>query len=118
MANRKEIDLNEVERLAGLGLSHEQICTSMDISPATFYRRKQESERFESAIKRGKAASQTIVANKLFELSRKGNLGAIIWWEKTRLGYSDSVKNEHSGSIGVFTVDIGGEIAGDSDETE
>jgi predicted DNA-binding protein (UPF0251 family) len=45
-----QIDLAEVERLASLGLSQEQIADSLGISNTTFYARKRESEEFAQAV--------------------------------------------------------------------
>jgi hypothetical protein len=90
MAGRKpiEIDLAKVERLAGLGLSERQICDSLGISEATLGRRKHFDD-FEGALKKGKARAIANVANRLYELCKEGNTTAIIWFEKTRSGFSD-----------------------------
>jgi len=89
MAKRKEIDIKEVERLSGLGLTEEQISLSLGISVDTFGRRKSSVAEFAEAIKRGKTKAADVVSSKLMDLIKRGNLGAIIWYEKTRLGYSD-----------------------------
>jgi len=81
---RKEIDIAEVERLAGIGLTDIQICYSLGVSDETLRRRKIESVEFVEAIKRGKAAALNIVSSKLMELCNEGNLGAIVWYDKTR----------------------------------
>ncbi len=86
---RISVDLSEVERLAGLGLTQEELCANLGISVDTLENRIKENSDFSDAIKRGKANSAEIVSNKLFELCKKGNLGAIIWYEKTRRGLSD-----------------------------
>jgi DNA invertase Pin-like site-specific DNA recombinase len=112
MAGRKPIEINlaEVERLAGLGLTEAEICTSLGISQRTLERRKAESGIFGEALKKGKTATQVVVANKLVELCKKGNLGAIIWWEKTRLGYSETIKQEQTineSGVRVYLPDNG-----------
>lgn len=84
-----EINLKEVERLSGLGLTQEEISLALGISESTLYNRKRESEVFTDAIKRGKAKASEVVSNKLMGLCKQGNLGAIIWYEKTRRGLSD-----------------------------
>lgn len=38
------------------------------------------------ALEKGRAEAERQVANRLFQLCMKGNLGALIWWEKTRSG--------------------------------
>lgn len=106
MAGRKPIliDLDEVKRLAGLGLSEAQICTSLGISEDTLGRRKKDSADFADALKSGKVAAQVTVGTELMKLIKKGNLGAISWYEKTRLGYSEKVQTEHSGKLEIEYV--------------
>lgn len=90
---RTKIDINvaDVERLAGLGLTQAEICTSLGISERTLYRRKRDMAVVADAIKRGQAKTAETVSNWLFELCKKRNLGAIIWFEKTRRGLSERV---------------------------
>jgi hypothetical protein len=85
---RIEIDLAEVERLAGLGLSEKQICESLGFSVRTIERRKAD-ENFRAALNKGKSRAIAKVANWLYELCAEKNLGAIVWYEKTRSGFSD-----------------------------
>lgn len=86
------IDVAEVERLAGLGLTQREICAALNISQATLNRRQIDSEDFESAMERGKASTAKEVANFLFEACKRKNVAAIIWYEKTRRGLSDKVQ--------------------------
>lgn len=94
-----EIDIAEVERLAGLGLTQEEIALSLGISERTLYENKAKSAEFAEAIKSGKAKTKRTVTNKLMEKIEDGDLGAIIWYEKTRLGFNDKVVNSHEGEI-------------------
>lgn len=96
-----DIDLEEVETLAGLGLDHDEIALSLGISEATLYRRKSDSDSFERAIKSGKAKAKRKVTSKLMEKIEAGDLGAIIWYEKTRLGFSEKIVNAHEGGVKV-----------------
>lgn len=88
---RVEIDMAEVERLAGLGLTQEEIATSLGFSERTFRNRKKDSAAFADAIKRGKASAAEEISNQLFEKAKTGDLGAIIWYEKTRCGRTDKL---------------------------
>ncbi len=91
---RKKIELNdsEVERLAGLGLTQGEIAIQLGISQDTLDRRKAENADIAEAIKKGQIAANEKVSNKLMTLIERGNLGAIIWYEKTRRGLSDRVE--------------------------
>ena len=96
-----EIDLNLVEQYAGEGLSEAEICDCLGISVPTLERRKKDSEDFVSALKRGKSNAKRMVANKLFEKCKDGDLGAIIWFEKTRSGFTDKTEQNHTGQIKI-----------------
>lgn len=83
------IDLVEVERLAGLGLSPAEIAVTLGVCEKTIARRKKDSAAFASAIQKGRAKAAAVVSNKLFKLCDQGHLNAIIWYEKTRRGLSE-----------------------------
>ena len=97
---RIEIDISRVEELAAQGLSQAEICLVLGISEGTLYSRKRENEVFGEAIKRGKAKAASEIANTLYMMAKRGDLGAIIWYEKTRRGLSDRQAIEHSGGEG------------------
>ena len=106
MMGRKkiEIDIAEVERLAGLGLTQEEIALSLGISIRTLERRKDEMAVLTEAIKRGQTLANTEVANVLFDKAKAGDMTAVIWWEKTRAGRSDKVAVDHSGKVEIEYV--------------
>lgn len=93
---RIDIDIDRVAELAGRGLSQAEICLMIGISESTLYRRKTDLEVLTEAIKRGRAVAADEVSNKLYEMAIGGDLGAIVWWEKTRRGLSDKQQIEHS----------------------
>lgn len=95
-----EIDLDRVAKLAGRGLTQAEIATSLGISERTLRSRKVESAEFAAAIEKGKVDAAETIANRLFTLAEKGNLGAIIWYEKTRRGLSEKVLQEITGKNG------------------
>jgi transcriptional regulator with XRE-family HTH domain len=92
---RIEIDIREVERLAGLGLTQEEIALSLGVSLATITRRSRDSDDFDEAIKRGSARALGEVANALFQRAIRGDISAAIWWEKTRAGRSEKNVNQN-----------------------
>jgi len=87
-----QIDFSEVERLSGIGLSNKEVANALGIAEATLYRRKQDNESFESALKKGRAKAAADIANAVYENAMKGNITAQIWYEKTRRGLSDKVQ--------------------------
>lgn len=94
-----EIDISKVEEYAAQGLTREEIALCLGISETTLYNRRRESEVFDAAIKSGKAKAASEISNKLYQMAKKGDLGAIIWYEKTRRGLSDRQTIEHGGEI-------------------
>jgi len=100
MRPKIEIDISRVEEFAAQGLTQAEICLCLGISEGTLYSRKRENEVFVEAIKRGKAKAASEVANTLYLMAKGGDLGAIVWYEKTRRGLSDKQAIEHSGPEG------------------
>ena len=88
MPNPKiQIDAKQVERLAALGDSFEEIAESLGISVTTLNRRRAEKADLEEAIKRGRRKGLTIVENTLFKMATSGeNTAATIFYLKTRAG--------------------------------
>jgi len=99
-----ELDINEIETLAGQGLTQREICYCLGISQDTLNRRKKSSD-FAEAIARGQARSHQRVANALFEKAIAGDLGAIIWYEKTRCGLTDRQNITHQVEAPSITVE-------------
>lgn len=87
---RKEIDLDEVERLASLGLTREQIALSLGVSTSTLYNRLRDDEEFAEAVKRGEAMGISAVASKLMDQINEGNTTAMIFFLKSRAGWRES----------------------------
>jgi hypothetical protein len=48
----------------------------------------------------GDLRANSKVGGALFNKAMKGDVGAIVWWEKTRGGRSDKTRHEHSGPDG------------------
>lgn len=91
---RIDIDLEEVERLASLGLTMEQIAASLGISRTTLQTRKRESEQFAQAIEKGQAKGISEVANALWCNATGGNVTAQIFFLKARAKWKDRHEGE------------------------
>lgn len=89
VARKIEIDLARVESLAAQGLTEGQIADALGISPRTLTNRKSDSADFAEAIKRGKAKGIAVVTSKLMEQVKGGNVTAMIFFLKTRAGWSE-----------------------------
>lgn len=84
----------QAELLAGYGLSDEQIARVLRMSSATVKR------RLRAQLDTGRADAAAAVAGSLYREALKGNLGAICWYEKTRLGRREGSMVELSGPGG------------------
>lgn len=94
--------LQQVETLAGLGLSVKNIAAALDISRPTFYRYKDENPEFMEAFERGIAKVRAVVAQALLKNCEQGDLASIKWFEMTRHGLSEKTE---STSQHVFNVE-------------
>jgi hypothetical protein len=104
---RKQITdehLRQIETLAGYGLTEAAIAAVVGISPRLLRQRKTDSDAVSAALENGKAKAQAVIGQCLFEKARAGDLGAIVWWEKTRAGRRETVKQEITGADGAPAV--------------
>lgn len=87
---RKAFDLAEVERLASLGLTREQVAAALGASASTVYNRLRDDEEFSEAVKRGEALGIGAVASRLMDQINEGNTTAMIFYLKSRAGWRES----------------------------
>jgi hypothetical protein len=100
-AGRKavKIDLAELEKLASLQCTDEEIACFFGVSARTIERRKKKPA-FAEAMERGRAKGRMSVRRSLFSQAGNGNIAATIFLAKNLLGYKDYFSNEHSGPDG------------------
>ena len=82
---RKAINLdhNEIERLAGMGLNERQICASLGINPSTLTRKKH-IKSIKQALEKGRAKAIAQVSSKLFDNALEGKETSAIFFLKNR----------------------------------
>ncbi|MFH7241763.1 MAG: helix-turn-helix domain-containing protein [Spirulina sp.] len=88
-----ERDKQQIEVMAGLGMTVEQIAQVLGISPRTF-NRWCESPDVLAHYKKGQDSAQVTIAKSLFEKAKGGDTTAIIWYEKTRAGRRETTQVE------------------------
>src|SRR4051812_47236813 len=101
---RIELDILRIEELAAQGLTQAEICLVIGISESLLYKSKAENTVLGDAIKRGKAKAASEISNTLYRMAQSGDLGAIVWYEKTRRGLTDKVQQEHSGGLTIKVI--------------
>lgn len=84
------IPIEQVEALAQRGLTQGQIADALGVSLATLQRRRQDSEEFDAALKKGTALGIAAVANRLMERINSGDTTAMIFFLKTRAGWKET----------------------------
>ncbi|MEM3453406.1 MAG: hypothetical protein QW835_07285 [Candidatus Hadarchaeum sp.] len=97
-----DINLEQVEVIASLGLTDEEIAVILGISPRTLNYWKKNPE-FLQALKRGKLEADFQVTKKLYENAKNGDNTAIIFWLKNRRPdlWRDRSQVELSGQVAV-----------------
>ena len=82
---RKAINLdhNEIERLAGMGLNERQICASLGINPSTLTRKKH-IKSIKQALEKGRASAIAQVSSQLFNNAMEGKETSAIFFLKNR----------------------------------
>ena len=80
--------LEEIEKLAGLGLTLPMIASWLGISKSGFEKNRKRDPRIDEAL------AQEAVADALFNKALEGDVQAIKWWEMTRAGRSGKAQSE------------------------
>ncbi len=83
------LDLEKIEDLAAKGLTLEQIAAALSIDVRTLYNHRKKFRKVGEAINRGAANGIAMIANKLFEAAKNGNVTAQIFYLKGRAGWRD-----------------------------
>ena len=89
MPKRSRIQITEKKiqrtgKLAGLGLSNDQIAECLDMSRSSFYKCMQKNADFRDSLERGRSKAVMEVSNALHESARAGNVKAQIYFLRCR----------------------------------
>jgi transposase-like protein len=83
-------DWAQIEAMAGAGLPMAKIARAMDLSQRTLYKWRRLRASLDAAIEKGLAKTEAAIGKVLVDKAKAGDLGAIVWWEKTRAGRRDT----------------------------
>lgn len=89
-----EIDIAKLRQAAADGLTLAEAAAKLGIGSATLSRHMAKNDKIDAAIKEGRHRADAEVSSRLMALVKAKNLGAVIWWEKTRKGYSERISLE------------------------
>ena len=89
MPKRSRIQITEEKiqrtgKLAGLGISNDQIAECLDMSRSSFYKCLQKNADFRDSLERGSSKAVMEVNNALYESARAGNVKAQIYFLRCR----------------------------------
>lgn len=95
----------DIEKLAGLQCTNEEIANFIGVASCTFYRRLAEDEELRKVVETGRSNGRVSVRRSLYVAMTKGSVPAAIFLAKNVLGYRDIVKSELSVAPGQGTAD-------------
>jgi hypothetical protein len=95
--------MKQVEAMAGYGLSVPQIAHCIGFAVRTFEKRVEEDEELKECLERGRAKAFVQVAQACFRMASSGkkeHQAATFFWLKTRGGWRETNRLEHTGEDG------------------
>lgn len=98
---KKEIDPEQVFRLAHIHCTVNEIASVLDCNPDTIY------ARFSEVLRRGHEDGQMSLKRKMHEVAFNGDTKMLIWLSKQRLGYKDVMPEEVAQvTFNVYTNEV------------
>lgn len=83
-------EIKEIQNYASLGATMEDMAAILGICKRTLERRVNDQEAVAVALKKGRGLANVKMAQSLFHAgTKKGNVTAMIFWLKSRAGWSD-----------------------------
>ena len=91
-SDKKELtekDLQQLETMAGFGLTNNQMAAILGMGRATLQRRIAEDPIVSETIEKGKSKTAYQVTKKLYDKCMEGNVTSILFWLKCRCNWSE-----------------------------
>src|SRR3982751_7044525 len=86
----------QVETMSGLLLPHDDIASILGISDETL------RKHYRAELDRGRAKGNLTITERLHKKAKDGNIAALIFLAKVRMGWSEKIKVENSSRIPSF----------------
>lgn len=96
---RKEINPDQVESLAAINCTVEEIASVLGCDKRTLER------RFAATIKKGREQGRSSLRRMMWEKAKSGNVTMMIWLSKNLLGYSDKISQTNE-DTGTRTIEL------------
>jgi hypothetical protein len=87
-----------VKAMSAYGVPQEQVARVLDIDSKTL------RLHYRNELDLGLIEANTQIARTLFQQAVGGNIGALIWWTKSRMGWREKHDVEYSGTITVASA--------------
>jgi hypothetical protein len=97
---RLTLDLRQVEELARIACTEEDMAAVLGVSVDTIQRRKRTSAEFRGVIEKGRASLRNSLRRLQVKKALEGNTTMLIWLGKQLLGQSDRQSAELTGAEG------------------
>ncbi len=85
---KKKIDADQVEALAGINCTTEEIASVLGCSKDTLER------RFAACLKKGRHQGRSSLRRRMWRKVEEGNITMMIWLSKQMLGYKDKIEEQ------------------------
>jgi hypothetical protein len=97
---RLQFDLRQVEALARIGCTDDDMAAVLGVSVDTIQRRKRSCAEFRGVIEKGRASLRNSLRRLQVKKALEGNTTMLIWLGKQLLGQSDRQRAEFTGAGG------------------
>jgi hypothetical protein len=88
-----------VKAFASYGITQEEICTYLKITKPTLHK------HYRDEIDTARLAANANIARRLYQAAiEEGNVGAMIFWLKSRAKWSEKAETEHTGEVRIRIV--------------
>lgn len=96
-----EFDLKQVEKLAMLQCTYDELAAFFDCSKDTIINRMKDDESFSAAYKSGLEKGKMSLRRLQWRAAESGNVTMLIWLGKQHLGQTDKQDVKHSGEMDI-----------------
>jgi len=101
-----------VQLHATVGTPQEQIARIVGIDPKTL------RLHYREELDLAEAQANAVIGGALFKKAKAGDTAAMIFWMKTRAGWKETVRNEHTGKDGTDLVTVIRIVAADGNSND